>query len=137
MGYPVTVANITHVWPTVRARNPRLLIDFLVAAFGFVEVVAYADEGVIQHAELSWPSGGGIMIGTHREPDDEWAIEPGSTGTYVVTADVDTLFARAVTAGAHVDVSPRDTDYGSRECVVRDIDGNRWSFGSYAGTPVT
>jgi uncharacterized glyoxalase superfamily protein PhnB len=122
-----------YVGPTLRAKNPRALIDCLTSAFGFEEIVVYEDDGVIQHAELGWPTGGGVMIGTHREPDDDWAIAPGSAGTYVVAPDVDALYKRAVAAGAQGDVAPRDTDYGARECVVRDVEGNRWSFGTYAG----
>ncbi|TWG84000.1 hypothetical protein L603_002200000110 [Cellulosimicrobium cellulans J34] len=29
----------------------------------------------------------------------------------------------------------RDTDYGSRELVLRDPEGNLWSFGTYRGEP--
>ncbi|MGH3564332.1 MAG: VOC family protein, partial [Mycobacterium sp.] len=28
-----------------------------------------------------------------------------------------------------------DTDYGAREFVVRDPEGNLWCFGDYAGRP--
>ncbi len=126
----------TFVWPTIRADNARGLIDFLVRAFGFVEVVAHGTDGHVDHAEVAWPLGGGIMVGSHRdEGDDHWPIAPGSAGTYVVAEKIDELFEHAVAQGPTVVLSPRDTDHGSREFIVRDIEGNRWSFGTYRGAP--
>lgn len=126
------------VWPTLRASDARALIDFLVAAFGFVEVVAYPDDaGGIAHAQLAWPAGGGVMLGSVRDPEgDGWALRPGSTGCYVVTDAPDALFARAAAAGARVVRAVTDTDYGSREFAVADPEGNLWSFGTYRGEPV-
>lgn len=126
----------THVWPTLRARDARRLIAFLVDAFGFEQVVVYGEGETVDHAELAWPAGGGIMLGSARsDPADPWALEPGSAGIYVLTADPDSLFTRAEAAGAEVLRSPEGTDYGSREFSVRDPEGNRWSFGTYAGHP--
>ena len=50
------------VWPTLRARDARGLIQFLVTAFGFTETVVYADGDRVDHAELAWPEGGGVML---------------------------------------------------------------------------
>jgi len=36
------------VWPTLRARDARALIRFLVEAFGFEEVVVYGDGALRQ-----------------------------------------------------------------------------------------
>ena len=51
------------VWPAFRARDARDLIRFLVDAFGFEETAVYGDGDLVQHAQLSWPEGGGIMLG--------------------------------------------------------------------------
>lgn len=123
-----------NVWPAFRARDARTLIDFLVEAFGFVETVAYEEGGVIHHAQLDWPEGGGVMLGQDR-PGTSWAREPGTSGAYVVTADTDALHARAVAAGAEIVEGPVDRDYGSRDFIARDPEGNLWSFGTYAGAP--
>ena len=125
------------VWPTLRARDARALIRFLVDAFGFEETVVYGDGDMVHHAQLSWPSGGGIMMGSAR-PDadrDDWALQPGTFGAYVVTDDPDALFKRATAAGASVLMELHDTDYGSRDFAVRDPEGNRWSFGTYRVEP--
>jgi uncharacterized glyoxalase superfamily protein PhnB len=125
------------VWPTLRARDARALIRFLVDAFGFEETVVYAEGDSVHHAQLSWPPGGGIMLGSVREPADSGSrpIQPGTFGAYVVADDTDALFARAKAAGAEVVQEPHDTDYGSHDFMVRDPEGNRWSFGTYRGEP--
>ena len=122
------------VWPTLRARDARGLIRFLVEAFGFEETVVYADGDVVHHAQLSWPEGGGIMLGSVREGQDS-ATDPGAFGAYVVTGEPDALHARARAAGAEITSEPHDTDYGSRDFSARDPEGNRWSFGTYRGEP--
>lgn len=129
-----TEAPPPNVWPTLRCRDARALIDFLVTAFGFVETVAYESDGVIEHAQLDWPEGGGIMLGDDR-PGTAWAKQPGTGATYVVAADIDALHARAATAGAEILDGPADRDYGSRDFVARDPEGNIWSFGTYRGEP--
>jgi uncharacterized glyoxalase superfamily protein PhnB len=125
------------VWPTLRARDALGLIRFLVEAFGFEETVVHADGDQVHHAQLSWPEGGGIMLGSQRPTDegDQWPLKPGTFGAYVVTGDPDALFARVTAAGAEVLAALHDTDYGSRDFAVRDPEGNRWSFGSYRGEP--
>lgn len=124
------------VWPTLRARDGRALIKFLVAAFGFEETAVYGEGDRVDHAELSWPEGGGVMLGSARESaDDAWPLRPGTFGAYVVTDKPDELFARATAAGATVVMGLHDTDYGSRDFSVSDPEGNHWSFGSYRGAP--
>ena len=124
-------------WPTLRARDTRALIAFLEQAFGFEPTVVIGNEdGTVAHAELAWPPGGGVMLGSVRDlPDDPWPQQAGSAGTYLVCDDPDPLFDRAVAAGAAVLSRPHDTDYGSREFAVRDPEGNLWSVGTYRGHP--
>jgi uncharacterized glyoxalase superfamily protein PhnB len=122
------------VWPTLRAHDARALIRFLVDAFGFDETVVYGDGDQVDHAQLSWPEGGGIMLGSVRG-DAGVPTQAGAFGAYVVTADPDALHDRAQAAGAEIITGLHDTDYGSRDFAVRDPEGNRWSFGTYRGEP--
>ena len=70
------------VWPTLRAHDARALIKFLVDAFGFEETVVYGDGDRVDHAQLSWPPGGGVMLGSVREGDtDAHGQDQGSTPT--------------------------------------------------------
>jgi uncharacterized glyoxalase superfamily protein PhnB len=125
------------VWPTLRANDARALIQFLVTAFGFEETVVHGDGDRVDHAQLSWPEGGGIMLGSARPEgeNDTWPVKPGSFGGYVVTDDPDAVHARAVAAGAKILMELHETDYGSRDFAAVDPEGNRWSFGTYRGEP--
>lgn len=124
------------VWPTLRAVDALALIRFLVDVIGFEEAAVYADGPTVHHAQLSWPLGGGIMLGSARtDPDDRWPLQPGTFGAYVVVDDPDALHDRIRAAGAEISQDPHDTDYGSREFAIRDPEDNRWSFGTYRGEP--
>jgi uncharacterized glyoxalase superfamily protein PhnB len=125
------------VWPTLRARDAVALIRFLVDVLGFEERVVYADGAIVHHAELAWPPGGGIMLGSAQDtdPEDNWSLRPGSFGAYVVTDEPDALCAKVLAAGGEVTMDLHDTDYGSRDFAIRDPEGNHWSFGTYRGAP--
>ncbi|MFB7471470.1 VOC family protein [Kitasatospora sp. NPDC056184] len=131
-------APAPQVWPSLRARDARALIRFLSEAFGFEEVVAYGEGAFVAHAELAWPEGGGVMLGSVRptpEGGEPWPGGPGTLTAYVVTADPDALYARAVAAGARIVTEPVGTDYGSRTFTAADPEGNHWHFGTYPGAP--
>jgi len=124
----------TDCWLSLSARDPHRLIAFLVEAFGFVELVRYGDDDRVSHAELATPGRrGGVMLGSFTEGDARGIAAPGASSAYVVVNDTDALFARATAAGAVVVAAPLDTDYGSRDCALRDPEGNTWFFGTYAG----
>ena len=122
------------VWPTLRARDARGLIRFLVDVVGFEETVVYGEGDVVHHAELNWPLGGGVMLGSARA-DDEQVTGPGRFSAYVVVDDPDGLCATVRGAGAEVTTEPYDTDYGSRDFAIDDPEGNHWYFGTYRGAP--
>jgi uncharacterized glyoxalase superfamily protein PhnB len=123
------------VWPALHARDARALIEFLTDAFGFEETVVYGKGNRVEHAELAWPPGGGIMLGSSRSDDDATTFRPGTFHAYVVCDDPDALFTRAVEHGARVTRELSGTDYGSRDFAVLDPEGNHWSFGTYRGHP--
>lgn len=122
------------VWPTLQARDASALIDFLVETVGFVRTVVVPDGDQVAHAQLDWPEGGGVMLGSHQ-PGKDWTREPGTAGTYVVTDRVDELFDRVKRAGATIVREVADQDYGNREFTIADPEGNLWSFGYYRGEP--
>ncbi len=125
------------VWPILSFRDARAAITFLETAFGFETRAVHARDGapeVVEHAEMRWPLGGGIMFGTAGKDDSVFGRRlPGNDSVYVVCLDPDALFARATAAGAEVVRGLVDEDYGSRGFTVRDPEGNLWSFGTYAG----
>jgi uncharacterized glyoxalase superfamily protein PhnB len=112
-------------------RDARAAIRFLVDAFGFEEKAAYGEGGQVDHAELGWPKGGGIMLGSPREDSVISDLPPGTGSVYLVVDDPDALHERAVAAGATIVRGLRDEDYGSRGFTCRDPEGVIWSFGTY------
>lgn len=64
-----------------------------------------------------------------RSPTELGAV---NQGIYVVVDDADAHYARARAAGAEIVLDIKDQPYGSREYTVRDLEGNLWSFGTYA-----
>jgi uncharacterized glyoxalase superfamily protein PhnB len=126
----------TVVWPTLRYDDAPAAIRFLVEAFGFEEVAVHPgeDEGTVAHAELRWPGGGGLMLGSPRADSVITDLPSGTGSIYIMTDEPDALYERAMAAGATVVREPRDEDYGSRGFTVRDPEGVFWSFGTYAGS---
>ena len=139
MGDQIGIASPTStvIWPALTYRDAPAAIRFLRRAFGFQErlVVPGDAEHTIAHAELRWPDGGGVMLGSHRA-DAVVADRPANGASiYVVTHEPDALYQRARAAGAAVVRGLRDDhDYDSRGFTVRDPEGVVWSFGTYAGT---
>lgn len=124
-----------NVWPSLRANDAHGLIRFLTEALGFEATAVYADGDTVHHAELAWPPGGGIMLGSVRPGDTTPVTSPGNFSAYAVTDDPDALHARAVAHGAKITKELYDTDYGSRDFAVEDPEGNHWTFGTYRGEP--
>ncbi|MGY1740499.1 MULTISPECIES: VOC family protein [unclassified Blastococcus] len=122
------------VWPAFRATDAPALIRWLVDVLGFTETLVVRDGDLVVHAELAWPPGGGVMLGSARD-DGGWAVKPGATGAYLVTDDVEAVWARVQAAGADVLRPLESPPYGGLEFSVRDPEGNSWSVGSYRGAP--
>jgi uncharacterized glyoxalase superfamily protein PhnB len=126
------VSDHPNIFPAIRYQNAPAAIEWLAKAFGFERhFVVPASDGNVRHAQLQLGPGM-IMLGSKGNPDatrNPWdAIEQ---GIYVCVADVDAHHARAKAAGAEIVRALEDTDYGSREYSVRDLEGHLWSFGTY------
>jgi uncharacterized glyoxalase superfamily protein PhnB len=125
------------VWPTLRYDDAPGALRFLVDVLGFRETLVVPDDtGDITHAELRWPEGGAVMLGSTKFCDGvHSAMRPGATSAYVVSDEVDAIYRRVQAAGATVAQELEDTDYGSHTFTVRDPEGNLWTVGTYRGAP--
>jgi uncharacterized glyoxalase superfamily protein PhnB len=117
------------LYPSLRYRDAPAAIEFLKTGFGFEERVVHRnDDGTIVHAELSYgPSI--LMLGSDR--DDLYGERAGQGWLYVAVEDPDAHYEAARAAGAEIMSDLYDTDYGSRDYVARDPEGNMWNFGTY------
>ncbi|MEU9414333.1 VOC family protein [Streptomyces sp. NPDC051000] len=128
------MAGVPSVYPTLLYRDAKAAIQLLTEAFGFTQVAVYeGEDGAVMHAELSYGNGA-VMLGSKGRGGqfDKVMAEAGPTGVYVVVDDVDAHHRRAVEHGVEVLMEPTDQDYGSRDYMARDAEGNVWSFGTYA-----
>ena len=136
MTTPESSAKST-ILPALRYRDARAAIEWLCSVFGFERHAVYeGKDGTIGHAELAL-GGGMIMLGSLR--DDELGRSfksPAELGAetrsaYIVVADADAVFAKAAAAGAQVVRPLQNTEYGSREFTLKDLEGHSWSVGTY------
>ena len=122
------------IYPTFRYRDAGKMIDWLVEAFGFSIHAKYMEGEKVAHAQLAYGASM-IMLGSAR--DDAFGAmvggpgENGGKSIYVAVDDADALHARAKAAGAKILEAPTDRDYGSRDFICADPEGNVWCFGTY------
>jgi len=125
----VTRAAPQAVTPYLAIRDAASAIEFYRKAFDAMEMMRLAEPtGRIGHAEIEI-GGARIMIADeHPEMDvrgpEAFGGSPVSIHLYL--ADVDAVFARAVTAGAKPVRPPADQFYGDRAATLIDPFGHRW-----------
>ena len=122
------------IYPTFRYRDAETMIEWLEKAFGFTVEQKFMNGGAVGHAELSL-GGSIVMLGEARDNAYGRMVggpgQPGGKSTYVAVDDVDAVYETAKAAGAKILEEPVDRDYGSREFICADPQGNVWSFGAY------
>ncbi|PWI19230.1 glyoxalase [Streptomyces sp. Act143] len=125
------------IYPTLLYKDAKAAIRQLTEAFGFTELSVFeGEDGTVMHAELV-QGNGAIMLGSKGRGGvfDAAMKDAGTTGVYVAVDDVDAHHRHAVEQGAEILMPPTDQDYGARDYMARDVEGNIWSFGTY--TPET
>src|SRR5262249_31232324 len=122
------------VTPHLTVRDASKLIDFYTRAFGAKEVrrSVTPDGKLILHADLQICDS---RIFLNDEFPEMGASSPLGTGgtpvqLHLYVEDVDTLFERAVRAGATVVMPLADQFWGDRYGVLEDPSGHRWAVAS-------
>ncbi|HVH89410.1 MAG TPA: VOC family protein [Terriglobales bacterium] len=102
------------------------VIDFLKRAFGAEELGRYASpDGVIHHVTMKIGS-------SHLEMGEAHGIYQPMPGMfYLYVPDCDSVYHRAVAAGATSIAEPADQPYGDRNGAVKDAFGNQWYIGTH------
>jgi uncharacterized glyoxalase superfamily protein PhnB len=133
----IVMAGGPGVCPTLLYDDAKAAIATLKDAFGFREVAVYeGDDGRVLHAELAFGSGV-VMLGSKGREGvfAKVMAQAGPSGCYVVVpggpSAIDAHHARAAEHGVEILMPPTDQDYGSRDYMARDAEGNVWSFGTY------
>lgn len=122
------------IFATFRYANPDAMVRWLCETVGFTVKARYPESGDVAHAELAFGSSM-IMLGAVR--DDHYGSIVGGPGAnggkslYIAVDDVGGLFERVKASGVTIEEGLTDRDYGSREFICRDPEGNVWCFGTY------
>lgn len=133
------VATKSTIIPCLRYRDALAAIDWLCEVFGFEKQAVYTNpDGSVAHAQLTL-GGGMLMIGSVvadsewgkliRQPDDIGGDETQSP--YLVVADADQVYERALKRDAEIVIDIKFEDYGGRGFSCRDLEGRLWSIGTY------
>ena len=92
--------------------------------------------GFREHFRLGDPPSYAIVdrdaVSIHLMPVSEAPESCGRSSIYVFVTDVDRLHTELQELGCSIEVPPTDFSYGMREMSVRDLDGNRITFGQPA-----
>lgn len=117
------------VHPYLLYKDLHSASQFLATAFGFREVeVPASPHGHTNHSHIEMQLDEGFrvrMTGADHElrHDDEPPMQ-----LQIAVKDIDGHYERAVAAGARIVTALTDRQYGDREYVVDDPEGQRWSF---------
>jgi uncharacterized glyoxalase superfamily protein PhnB len=114
------------VTPFLHPRGADRMIDFLERAFGAEEQSRYqTPDGIIHHASVRI----GDSIIEMGEAHGPW--QPMPTTFFMYVEDVDSLYRRAVAAGAASQNEPANQAYGDRLAGVRDPFDNVWYIATH------
>ncbi|MCB0966503.1 MAG: VOC family protein [Ilumatobacter sp.] len=118
----------TAVVPYLTVDDGAAALDWYATAFGATEVMRVESDGILGHAEFTV---GGMSFYLSDEHPQFGVLSPRSLGgtsvaMHVTVDDVDTLFARAVEAGATALAEPADQPHGARHGTLVDPYGHRW-----------
>jgi uncharacterized glyoxalase superfamily protein PhnB len=124
----------SNIYPTLSYDDAPAAIAWLCRAFGFeTRLVVPGPEGTVMHSELSL--GPGVIMVSTSKPEaglvSPRRLPAVNQALCVRVDDPDAHYARAKTAGAAIIQELRDEDYGARGYMAKDLEGNRWYFGTY------
>jgi PhnB protein len=119
--------------PAITCKNAASAIDFYKEAFGATEINRMPGPGgMIMHAELR--IGDSVIFVSDEFPGMSAAPTQGATPSsylFLYAADVDTIFNRAVTAGAQVSMPVTDMFWGDRYGKFTDPFGHNWGIATH------
>ena len=118
------------VTPYLIIERAAQFIEFTKNAFGAQERFRVARPGtsLIMHAEIQL--GDSIV----ELADSTAQFPPRSGALHIFMPDVDSVYRRAVEAGAASLYAPMDQPYGSRDSAVRDSFGLNWYIATHTGS---
>jgi len=119
-------AGLHSVNPYLHPLRAEPVINFLKRAFGAREIAKYASpDGVIHHAEIRVGDSVVEMGEAHGK------YQPLQSMFYLYVPDCDSVYRRALAAGATSIAEPQDHPYGDLSGGVQDAFGNQWHIATH------
>jgi PhnB protein len=122
------------VTPYLIINGAAQAIEFYKRAFGAAELVRMPDpQGRIGHAEIKIGDSMIMLADEHQEMGYRGPRTLGGTSVSILlyVADVDTMFDRAIKAGAKSQRPVADQFYGDRMGTLEDPFGHVWTIGTH------
>lgn len=122
------------VMPYLVVAGASAAIDFYTTVFGATERVRMAGpDGKVGHAELDIGDSVIMLADEYPEMDARGPLTFGGTPVtlYIYVEDVDSVFERAVQAGAKALRPVEDRFYGDRSGQFEDPFGHRWDVATH------
>jgi PhnB protein len=123
-----------NVTPNLVCRDATRAIEFYKSAFGAKELRrAPGPNGEVLHAELQFGDSKFFVNDPLNKMPIPFPTEGVSNPTYlhVYVQDADTLFKKAVSAGARVDMPIQDMFWGDRYGKLTDPFGQQWPIATH------
>jgi predicted enzyme related to lactoylglutathione lyase len=109
---------------TFHVANVEAALKFYTEMLGFTKRFVFGDYAGVEHGEVQIHLSG---------PASTNKREVGQGGIYVFCDDVDAYYAEITAKGAVTQAAPKDYEYGMRDFVITDPDGNLLGFGQESG----
>jgi PhnB protein len=122
------------VTPYLIINGAAQALEFYKRAFGAVETVRMPDpKGRIAHAEIKIGDSMVMLADEHHEMGHRGPRTLGGTSVSILlyVPDVDTVFDRAIKAGAKSQRPVADQFYGDRMGTLEDPFGHVWTIGTH------
>ena len=123
---------VQELFAYIHVKGAKEALAFYISVFGATEKFRLTEPGGrIGHAELDF--GGTTLMLSDEYPECGVAAPaqgaPASVTLHLHVDDCDALIARALQAGATLEMAAQDHFYGERSGSFRDPFGHRWSVG--------
>lgn len=123
---------IHELFAYIHVKNAVDAVAFYISVFGATEKFRLTEPGGrIGHAELDFNGATLMLSGEYPDLGVEGPVPaaPVAVTLHLHVDDCDAVIARAVKAGATLEMAPADHFYGERSGSFRDPFGHRWSVG--------
>ncbi|GEP42581.1 VOC family protein [Brevifollis gellanilyticus] len=105
---------------TFHVSDLETAMKYYTEVLGFTERFRFGDYGGVQHGEVQ------IHLSGPKATNKKIV---GQGSIYLFCDDVDSYHAEVTSKGAKVQAPPRDYEYGMRDFVIEDPDGNQIAAG--------